>query len=292
MLAALAPALLGTPWDRPAQGSPPIPTTDAGSPASSSGAPVVKDRGAELVEPPKRQGQYTRYWISANYNGQDVLGFAAPGGARWKWAQKEASGAEADSIRQFRLRDGRHALAIYDDGFYYSLVLIYKVPAPGVRVRVRAAVQTRDGSLEAWLLRHEGHEHSEAFLPLKQWRHFLGASAEERARQAKTCRLEGAAKVTEDEFGLLAKMDDLNLRTAQPLPPFTEYLDFEEKSAKGFLHELKMREVPAERSEFEPFESQLQSIAFWRKNKTSDCARIQGWVMAGWAPPLRKIYFP
>jgi hypothetical protein len=269
-----------------------LPSADP-TPTSTSPKEAVEQRPAvELVEPPRRQGKNTRYWISANHHGFDVLGVACPGGEKLKWLQKEASGAEEDSIRQFRLRDGRHALAVYDDSFFYSLVLIYKLPAAGGRGRTRVAVKSKDGSLEAWLLRHEGHEHGEHYLPLDQWQRLLSSSAEERTRQAKTFRLEGTARVREDEFGLLAEMADMDLRCLKPLPPFTEFLDFRQKQIKeDFAAELTMVGVDVKELKL-TYESELGQLAFWRKNPTKEKAMIRGWVIAGWAPPLRSKASP
>ena len=91
---------------------------------------------------------------------------------------------------------------MYHNHHYYSLVLIYKYPArkPGDKDLTRTT--TKDGSLEAWLLRHEGHEYGEHYLPLEPWKRFLSTSPKERLKQPKAFRLEGSLRVKEDQFGL------------------------------------------------------------------------------------------
>ena len=63
-------------------------------------------------------------------------------------------GAQQDSIRQFRLPGNKQALAILDRSIFSSLVVIYSVNADEAAGKHKFTVSTRDGSLEAWILRH------------------------------------------------------------------------------------------------------------------------------------------
>jgi hypothetical protein len=249
----------------------------------------MKDKGVRLMEPPERKGRYTRYWIDAELSARDALGIGWPYGEKLKWLQVEGFCAGAESIRQFRLEDGRRALAMYDSRFFYSLVLIYRSP----RNRGSwASVGTKGASLEAWLLRTKPHDQLEKFLPLEVWQHFLGSCTEDRARYENAFRLEGSARVREDDLGLIKQMLDVELHSLKPLPAFKEYRDFDEKRVEGEIAEREAN-PKISRHQIEKMKVEWASWrAFRRQHKPSEPAVFSGWVRAGWAGPPWNIVWP
>src|SRR5947208_1680257 len=87
-----------------------------------------QEKAVQLVEPPKRHGKYTRYHIEAVLIANHALGMGWPLEEKLGWPNIEGFSAASDGIRQFRTADGRHVLAMYDDRYYYSLVLMYHPP--------------------------------------------------------------------------------------------------------------------------------------------------------------------
>src|SRR5205807_5821041 len=129
-------------------------------PPSAKETVVVQKPRLILLEArePRRKTKDMWYRVHTHLDAYETLGFPTPGGKKERLFRPNGFIADDESTRHYRLADGRHAVGMYHDHHYYSLVLIYKYPArkPGDKDLTRTT--TKDGSLEAWLLRHEGHE--------------------------------------------------------------------------------------------------------------------------------------
>jgi hypothetical protein len=275
--------------DALSQSKPEPPTT----PPSAKETVVVQRPRLVLLEArePRRKDKDSWYYLQTHLDAYEALGFPTPEGQKWREFRPNGFIANEEETRHYRLPDGRHAVALYHSGHYYSLVLIYKYPAqkPGDKALTRAT--TEDGSLEAWLLRHEGHEYGEHYLPLDPWKRFLSASAEDRAKQPKAFRLEGSLRVKEDQFGLLESMTGVNLRSAKPLPVFVEYLDFEEKQAKE-IYDIDRRAADAHTRMAEikkRYQEETQYLALQRQGGATEPLTIRGWIHGRWGPPPPNI---
>src|SRR5262245_13895578 len=267
-----------------------------GGPPPSEQGRMTAPPAVKLVESPVRKDRDLRYFISSGRDlmAFDVLGYAWPEVEKW---QKVACLAEGinfteETSRQFRLRDGRHALAIYEWGHCFSLVLIYKIQAKQGKP-ARATLSTKDGSLEAWLMRHEGHEYAEHFLPQDQWERFLALSREQRERRPKVFPLEGTIEeVVEDQFGLVNDLKNIDLRSSKPLPLYTEFLDFQVRQAKE-SHNWEVKNHPERAGELrEGLESTLMYSKHFRQSNCKEVATILGSVYGGWRRPPLNIISP
>jgi hypothetical protein len=189
------------------------------------------------------------------------------------------------------LGDGRHAVALYDQIFFYSLVLIYTPPSEAGK---QLKVATKNDSLEAWLMRHEGHEYGDHYLPLKDWKDFLGASAKDRKGQAKAFKLDGNATVQENEFELIDRIKALDLRSVKPLPPFLGYLDYKEKEAKQEIEEFEKATNNRSSDALEGWRLTLATCQYYREHKAEEAASITGTINSTWAPrqPKWHIVWP
>ena len=287
------------------------PTCCGAEPTSSNGEKKEVDRKQSpvvLIELPKREGRFTRYFVhDASLIAKNVMGCGYPDELS-KWIL-EGINADQETIRQFRLSDGRHVVAIYDDTFCYSLLLIYKTterksgkegggtgdtgdPLEQLKsigaaaASGKGAVDTKDGSLEAWLLRHGGHDYAEHFLPLEQWKRFLEKAPNERARESNALPLEGSIQaVSEDRFGLVQLMSGIDLHSLQPLPAYTALVDFRVKAAKEAYEREALKHGDRVVALKEEYEFALKESEFYHSHKCKNVATIQGDVLGGWGRP-------
>jgi hypothetical protein len=251
---------------------------------------IMQADRVKLLEPPERKGKNPCYNIHASLSARNTLGFGG-------WPKdfvfvkpEDGFDVSSDTIRQFRLGDGRHAVALYDQLRFYSLVFIYTPPSEAGK---QLKVATKNDSLEAWLLRHEGHEYADHYLPLIDWKNFLGASAKDRKGQAKAFKLDGNATVQENQFGLIDRIRALDLRSLKPLPPFLGYLDYKEKEAKQAIEDSEKKINPSSDA-LEGWSLSLANCQYDREHSAEEAASITGSINSTWAPrqPKWHIVWP
>jgi hypothetical protein len=289
------------------------PQADLATRATDS--PLTREPVPEIVSPPKRPGTNLQYSVSARRDAFHTLGLGLTPVDKLFCAQPQGFQAENEQIRQFRLSDSRHVLALYERDRCYSLILIYKAPPQkgkgrqmtpeetSLIARLRdlrrftmetMETKTKDSSLEAWLMRHKGFTSADHYLPLESWTRFFHSSAADRGKNKDAFRLEGNAHVLEDAFGLVKEVR-VELRSAKPLPPFLEYLDFHEKQMRTHF-EWRIQRPSAQIDELkQEYQEAKMFLADWSKTKASEPVRITGSINGGWSPPpwfLEGIYFP
>jgi hypothetical protein len=261
------------------------------SKGSDTSKPVISP-AVELVERPNREG-FT-YFISEGilFGVSKVTGVVFPG--EW-WAANldHPLDIQEDTSRQFRLRDGRHVLVIYDAFYCYSVIFIYKIPVEKGK-STKVDVDTKDGSAEVWLMRHEGgHAHADHFLPLDRWKQFLALSKNERTKQSNVFELNGTMKkVTEDEYGVVSGIEKVDLRSAEPLPPHLDFVDSVRAINKNDYEHAVSTQGDASGKLKEKYDRECKLFDELRKSKCKEVAEVKGNIIAGWQTDKPKISLP
>ena len=130
----------------------------------------------------------------------------------------------ASWCQQYDLSTGARAYVVYDESCRTSLFLIFRADTELLREEKGVKTTTEDGSLQAWMLRHDAatqrpdSEHDD-----REWTSFLALSEKERAKLAAAFQLKGSARIRLE--GDLIREAKLELESVDPVPIFDAWLD-------------------------------------------------------------------
>jgi hypothetical protein len=226
-----------------------------------------------------------QFWLSADLHAFYTMGFADASEHFIGIPKQWGFGAEADSIRQFRLSDDRQALAVFDSSVYSSIILIYTITDDQADGRRKIVANTSNGSLEAWVLRHrvpidyehDNHDYSNVFD--REWPEFLSADAVERGRRANAFPLTGTI---EFEYGVGGFMKDgmVSLQSVKPPPKFETFLNYYEATEK-ILIEFDRKRF-ASRAAFAEKNLEIE-VEYYRNHTNDKPCKVLGEFRSGWA---------
>ncbi len=250
----------------------------------------TKAAKVELIEPAVREKEVWIYSGGPEYEAKNLLGAGDDDAMR---------GSFDDFVFEYRLPPGRRALVLHNRGISSSVILIYEIGAsePG------AVVNTKAGTLEAWLVRHVPVAEPFAVRTDAEWAAYLGGlkkeiqeflalSTSERSRRPRTFGLIGEASI---RLGgePLAKEVNIRLKSMASLPRFDEWIDAEAKREEKWESLLKTAggSERGKQSSLQSVHDRQEELRRFRASRAPLPASIDHLYILGWwypkKPPLK-----
>lgn len=253
-----------------------------------------------FIEPGEQHGKYwvmTAHLETRNIHGASLLPIAQ------KLRFRESFDATHDTCKQIERQNAslNRGIAIVDSSHSCSIVLLYQLAGGDRGHEEWMSASTDEGTLRAWLLRHEPNSDTEA--PTNDWLRLIREAPGDGDWDWRgPFTLRGSMSLRHSADDLLVETRDLRLQSRAVLPVFSKRFEFRIEASKRRIRDRGGDPTPLEPSfdnkrmldptsvEYE--REQIWINKYYLENQVTDPALLEGTVYGEWRPKPRNIVWP